>query len=254
MPAHWRLSDLSYHDIRGRRYEVAVLPMGSTEPHNLHMPYSTDTLQLAVIAERACEAAWALGARVVLLPSIPYGSNNNLFGFPLTIHLNQATLNTIVADVASSLEAHGILKLVILNGHGGNDFKPAVRDLYGRTKVFVCSVDWWKVGSDIASTLFENPGEHADEMETSFGLAYFSSLVHLENADSGTVKPSRIEGLDEWATYARPWDRLTTNSGYGDPGKATAEKGRQFVEAIVDRLSRMLRDLSDEPIGDTFPY
>jgi len=254
MAVPWRLSDLTYHEVKGQRYEVAVLPMGSTEPHNLHMPYSTDTIQLSVIVERACEAAWNRGARVVALPPIPYGSNNNLFGFPLTIHLHQSTLNTIVSDIAYSLEAHGVLKLVILNGHGGNDFKPVVRDLYGHTKVFVCAVDWYKVAADVAATLFENPGEHADEMETSFGLAYFSDLVHPEWADEGKVRLARVGGLDQWATFARPWHHLTTNSGYGDPRKATAEKGRQYVEAIVERLSQFLKDLSDTKMDETFPY
>ncbi|MEO6809770.1 MAG: creatininase family protein, partial [Isosphaeraceae bacterium] len=58
MKRPWCLADLSYHDVRdGAPIEVAVLPFGATEPHNLHLPYATDTLQVDAIAERACARA-----------------------------------------------------------------------------------------------------------------------------------------------------------------------------------------------------
>src|SRR4051812_12947747 len=69
------LANLPYDPARpGPPFEVAVLPFGATEPHNLHLPYATDTLQVEVIAERACARAHERGARVVLLPAVPYGT------------------------------------------------------------------------------------------------------------------------------------------------------------------------------------
>ena len=50
----WRLAELNYGQIKGEApFEVAVLPLGATEPHNLHLPYGTDTFQVEVIASRA---------------------------------------------------------------------------------------------------------------------------------------------------------------------------------------------------------
>ena len=64
----WVLSEVNYGYVKEHPYTVAVLPMGATEPHNLHLPYGTDTYQVEEIAHRTCEAAFNKGARVVSLP------------------------------------------------------------------------------------------------------------------------------------------------------------------------------------------
>lgn len=88
MKRPWRLVDLSYHDVRdGATIEVAVLPFGAIEPHNLHLPYATDTLQVGAIADRACSRAHEQGARVVLLPTMPYGTETNLIRFPMAMNV-----------------------------------------------------------------------------------------------------------------------------------------------------------------------
>ena len=73
----WILAETNYHHVKDCEYEVAVLPMGATEPHNLHLPYGTDTLQADAIGSRVCKAAWNAGAKVVMLPPIPYGTETN---------------------------------------------------------------------------------------------------------------------------------------------------------------------------------
>lgn len=252
----WKLQDLTYKVVGQQNYEVAVLPFGSTEPHGLHLPYGTDTFEVQGIAERICAAGHELGAKVVLLPAIPYGVNNNLFGFPLTIQLDQSILDQIVASVAEALEHHGIFKLVVLNGHGGNDFIPGVRKLYGRTKVFIAVVNWWQVASDVMAEIFDDPGgEHANEMEASISLALFPELVHLEDAGDGATNPSRLEALNRgWAWIARPWHLLTKDSSYGDPRRATAEKGERFLAVVAQRVGQFLKELSDAEMDETFPY
>ena len=64
-------------------------------------------------------------------------------------------------------------KLVLLNGHGGNELKPLTRELHHRTEVFLCVCDWYRMAADLYPKIFEQPGEHADEVETSLGLAFF---------------------------------------------------------------------------------
>ncbi|HMF37252.1 MAG TPA: creatininase family protein, partial [Isosphaeraceae bacterium] len=82
----WRLADITYGQVKsGPPYEVAVLPLGATEPHNLHLPYGTDSFQVETIASRACALATEQRARVLLLPTIPYGTETNQMGFPLAM-------------------------------------------------------------------------------------------------------------------------------------------------------------------------
>lgn len=257
MSLEWKLQHLTYKYVREQRYEVALLPIGSTEPHGLHMPYGSDALQSELIAGRVCERANQMGARAVLLPTIPYGVNTNMLHFPLAINLHQSTLNQVVLDIVHSLEQQGLRKLLLFNGHGGNDFKPLVRDLHGKTSVFLVIVNWWLVGLDRVEDIFESLGDHAGEMETSVGLALFGDLVHPEDADDGAVRPFRFEALNEgWASIARPWHRLTKNTTSGDPRPATREKGERYLELVVDRLSRFVKELSDASLDEDelFPF
>ena len=255
MSKPWRLQEITYKVVRERKYEVAVLPVGSTEPHGLHVPYGSDAFHAGILADRVCERADGWGAKVILLPTIPYGVNRNLLGFPLTMNVDQETLDAVVRDIVESLEHHGILKLVLFNGHGGNEFKALLRTLYGRTRVFVTLVDWWKVAEDVRDELFEEAGDHADEMETSVDLALFGDLIHMEDADDGAVRSTRFEAINEgWATITRPWHLLTRNAGVGDPRRASKEKGERYVEVAVERIANFIKELSNAEMDEGFPY
>lgn len=251
----WRLRDLRLKDLKKTKFDVAVLPMGATEPHNLHLPYGTDILEAEAIGELACGAAARKGAKVVLLPTIPFGSNRSTMAFPLTINLDHSTLSALINDIAESMEAHKILKLVILNGHGGNYLRHILKDMYGRTKVFLSLINWWEVGTPIRPKLFEKRGDHGDEMETSVMLHLYPDLVNLKLADSGGTKKSKLTGVNEgWAYIVRPWELVTTNSGYGDPRKATAQKGKKYIDYTVKKIAEYLVELSRSPISKAFPY
>ena len=117
-------------EIDGPAYQAAVLPLGATEPHNLHLPYGTDTFQVEAVACRACEIATERGARVFQLPAIPYGTETNQMEFPMAMNLNPSTLAKVIADLVDSLAKHKIHKLLLLNGHGGNDLKWVLRELH----------------------------------------------------------------------------------------------------------------------------
>ncbi len=251
----WKLSEVTLKAVRENKYQMAVLPIGSTEAHGLHVPYGSDAFHSTTVSERVCEQAWGKGARVVLLPTIPYGVQGNTMGFPMTLNVRQATLDTMIVDIVHSLEFQGIRKLMIVNGHGGNDFKPLLRDSFGRTKVFITLVDWWKVGSDKAKEIFENGGEHADEMETSVGMALFGDLVHLADAGDGATHPSRFEAVNRgWASIARPWHLVTKDSTHGDPRKSSKQKGEAYVNIVVERLTQFVVELAAAEMDAKFPY
>ena len=251
------LADMRHGDVRTRPWDVAVLPFGATEPHNLHMPYGTDTIQVQEIGRRACEYASKAGARVVLLPTLPFGVNTNHLKIPggLACSLTPTTLLAILTDLTDSLSRQGVKKLLLLNGHGGNELKPLTRELHHRTDVFLCVCDWYRVAADQYPKLFERPGEHADEVETSMGLAFFPHLVRPELADAGATKPTRFEAVNRgWVSITRPWHLATTNTGMGDPRPATAEKGRKLMDILTERIARFLVELAAAPITETFPY
>jgi creatinine amidohydrolase len=251
------LAEQSHAFVREKAWQVAVLPFGATEPHNLHMPYSTDNLQVEMVGRLACERAYQSGARVILLPTMPFGVNTNYFEVPgaLACSVTPTTLLHLITDLVDALERQGVRKVVLLNGHGGNELKPLMRQLHHRTKVFLCLCDWYRVAGDLMPKIFDKPGEHADEIETSMGLAYFPELIHLEKADAGTAKPSRLDAINRgWISITRPWHLATTNTGLGDPSKASAEKGRKLMDIVVERLSGFLVQLAETPMDATFPY
>jgi creatinine amidohydrolase len=251
------LAEQTHAFIRSRRWEVAVLPFGATEPHNLHMPYGTDNFQVQALGERACQKAYEAGAGVLLLPTIPFGVNTNHLKVPgaLALSVTPTTLWRLVADLVDSLERQGVRKLVLLNGHGGNELKPLTRELHHKSTVFLCVCDWYRMAADLCAQMFEHPGEHADEVETSLGLAFFADLVKPELADAGQARPTRFAAINRgWVSITRPWHLATTNTGLGNPAGASADKGRRLMDALVDRLAAFLVELAAAPLDEKFPY
>jgi len=243
------------HVLDAPKPQLAVLPLGATEPHNLHLPYGTDTYQVTMLAEQACAAAAAKGAPVWLLPAIPFGTETNLMRFPLTINVNPSTLGRMIGDIVESLETHGVKKLVLLNGHGGNELKWILREWYGKADVHIFICHWFRMIGDVRKdVLHDLSGDHADELETSMMLHLRPDLVHLKDADAGSMRPPRLETLKHgWVEYSRPWHVLTTNSGAGDPRAATAEKGETLARAFVDRFTSFLVELAAADVDADFP-
>ena len=253
----WILAEQTHAFIRSQQWEVAVLPFGATEPHNLHMPYATDNYQVEAIGKRACQKAYEAGAKVLLLPTMPFGVNTNHLEVPgaLALSVTPTTLLAVITDLVEALEAQGVNKLVLLNGHGGNELKPLMRELHHRTSVFLCLCDWFRMATDQYAKIFVKPGEHADEVETSLGLAFFPELLKPELADDGAAAPSQLEAINRgWISITRPWHLVSKNTGLGDPSAATAEKGRLLMDLLVERLSAFLVQLSAAPMDEQFPY
>jgi creatinine amidohydrolase len=260
MARPWILAETNYAATKSARFEVAVLPLGATEPHNLHLPYGTDVYEADTIGERLCAEAHRRGGSIILLPTIPYGTETNLRAFPLAMNLNPSTLLQVISDLVASLENSGVRKLLLLNSHGGNDLKPMLRELYGKTSVHIFLCNWYQMISDQYAQLFERRDDHAGEMETSFMLAFHPDLVGRRDdgslaADEGATNVTRFEAVNRgWVTITRPWHLLTTNTGSGNPHAASAEKGHQLMALIVDRLAGFLVELSQARLDERFPF
>lgn len=256
----WVLAETNYAYTKENVYEVAVLPLGATEPHNLHLPYGTDTFESQVIGEHVCAEAHRRGARVVLLPSIPYGTETNLSQFPLALNINPSTMQRVIEDLVASLVGSGIRKIVLLNSHGGNELKPILRELYGKSSAQVFLCNWYQAVRAESAKIFTNPDDHAGEMETSIMLAFHPELVARRAdgslaADEGQVATTRFAAVNEgWVSITRPWHLLTTNTGAGNPHAASAEKGQTLLAVIVDRLADFLVELSSATLDAGFPF
>ena len=142
-PRPYVLAESNWKSVKDTPFEVAILPWGATEPHNYHLPYGTDNYETGAIAERAAEIAWKQGAKVVVLPTVPFGVNTGQLDLRLALNMNPSTQLALLTDIASAIAGQGVRKLLILNGHGGNDFRQMIRELQPRVKLFICTINWW---------------------------------------------------------------------------------------------------------------
>lgn len=238
------LAETTWKTVKATPYTVAVLPWGATEAHNYHLPYATDNIQAEQVAIRAAERAWNRGARVAVLPTVPFGVNTTQLDIPLCLNLNPSTQAALLGDLVSALDGQGIHKLLILNGHGGNDFRQMVRELQPRTRVFLSVINWWSC-VDVREFI-EESGDHAGEAETAAMLHLAPALVRpLAEAGAGRAKSSRLTGVREgWAWAPRRWTQVTDDTGIGNPSKATAAKGESYVDAAASRIADFLVELA----------
>ncbi|MET0399307.1 MAG: creatininase family protein [Longimicrobiaceae bacterium] len=246
------LAETSWKAVRGTEFEVAVLPWGATEAHNFHLPYATDVVQCDHVAAEAARRAWEAGARVVVLPTVPFGVQTGQLDIPLCLNLNPGTQAAVLADLVASLEGQGIRRLVVLNGHGGNDFRQMIRELQPRTGVLLCAVNWWKTVD--AAPFFAEPGDHAGELETSVMMHVAPELVlPLAEAGDGAERRPRIAAFREgWAWTPRRWTAVSADTGVGDPAAATPEKGRAFLDAVAERIAGFLVELAAADPSDLY--
>jgi len=244
LPRPWILAETPWKTVRDTRYEVAVLPWGATEAHNYHLPYATDLIQAEALAAESARLAWERGARVVVLPGVPFGVNTGQLDIPLTLNMNPSTQAALLGDLVHALEGQGIRKLLVFNAHGGNDFRQMIRELQPRTRVFLCALNWWTCVD--ARPYFDEPGDHAGELETSVMLHLAPELVlPMSEAGDGAQRRPTIAALREgWVWAPRPWTRATFDTGAGNPHAARAERGARFAVAVTERIAGFLVDLA----------
>lgn len=251
-PRPYILNDTTWRTVRDTAYQVAVLPWGATEAHNYHLPYATDTVLTEHLVAEAARLAWERGARVIVLPAVPFGVNTTQLDIPLTINMHPSTQLAVLGDVAASLAGQGVRKLVVVNGHGGSDFRPLIRELQPRhPSLFLCCIDWYRV---VDPGAYFRAGDHAGEMETSVMLHAAPALVRpLEEAGPGAARPFRIRALRErWAWAPRAWTRVTTDTGIGDPRGATVEQGARYARAVSERMAEFLTELAAADPDDLY--
>jgi len=235
------LAENNFRNIKDKQPEVAILPWGATEAHNYHLPYGTDNYETVGIAEEAGRLAMEQGVKCLVLPVVPFGVNTGQTDLPGTVNLYPSTQAIVLHDILESVSNWGIRKFLLLNGHGGNDFKQILREAGSSfPEMFLVTANWFQ--SVDKSKYFENDGDHADEMETSLMLHLRPELVlPLDRAGDGKHGTFSIQELNEkWAWSEREWSRVTKDTGIGDPRKATAEKGKAYFDEVCGKIAGLI--------------
>ena len=246
------LEETTWKTVKSVDYEVAVLPWGATEAHNYHLPYGTDNYESKYVAVESARKAWERKAKVVVLPTVPFGVNTGQLDISLTINMNPSTQATVLRDIARSLEVQGVPKLVIVNSHGGNDFRQMIRELQASCGVFIASINWWN--SIDPKPFYDDVGDHAGELETSVMMEIAPELLlPLSEAGDGGAKKFKIAGLKSGLAWApRSWTKVTEDTGSGNPACATREKGVRHLDAVTTAIADFLVDLAESDAPDSY--
>lgn len=239
------LTETNWKTVKANSYQLAVLPWGACEAHNYHLPYGTDIIEAEEIAAESARLVWEKEVRIIVLPAIPFGVNTGQHDITLDINMNPSTQMAVLRDVLEVLNRQDIHKLIILNSHGGNDFKAIIRELGLKfPKVFISQCNWFKAVDQ--KPFFANPDDHAGEMETSLMMHLRPDLVlPLSEAGLGKSKRFRFQAIREgWAWAERAWSQVTEDTGVGDPRQASAEKGEKYFKAATQKVAQFFEEVA----------
>ena len=239
------LAENNWKNIKNSNFEVAILPWGATEAHNYHLPYATDNYLADEIAAESARLAVEKGAKVIVLPCIPYGVNTGQPDIFLDMNLNPSTQLLILKDLLTVLNRQGIKKFIILNAHGGNDFKQIIRELnLSFPEMIITQCHYFKIPG--AKKFFDDLGEHAGETETSLmQFLHPEIILPLTEAGDGKAKYFKIEALLQgWAWAERKWSLVTNDTGIGNPINSTAQKGETYFHYVCHHVAKFIYQLA----------
>lgn len=209
---------------------LVLVPVGATEQHGPHLPLSTDTVIARAVAERTAAAlAPETAGPVLVAPAVEYGASGEHGGFPGTISIGHEALHAVLVEMVRSLTPWA-WRVVFVNGHGGNvrALGSAVGQLRGE-------------GHDVGWLSCEAPGgdAHAGFTETSVMLHLAPELVRMAAAVPGDTRPLAALMPE---LIARGVRGVSPSGVLGDPTGATAERGRELVEAMVADVVRRITE------------
>ena len=231
--------------------EVAVLPTGSVEQHGPALPLGTDFLAAEAVA-RGLDRDDA-----VVLPTVPVGVSAHHRQFDGTLWADPETFEDYVGEILASVASHGIRKLVVVNGHGGNAdaLMRAARRLREERLAFAAPWNWWSSLDGLEEELFEGSGiGHADAVETSMVAHVAGDLVReaaLEEAEAGAADSwgKAVHGAEVGFDTAD----FSDSGAVGRPTLGSAEKGRRLYERPVSELDALVDWLAAQPFDALLP-
>lgn len=248
------LAESNWTQIKESKIDLVILPWGACEAHNYHLPYATDIIEAEEIAAESARKAYELGAKIIVLPTVPFGVNTGQTDIRLDLNIYPSTQYYILHDLIEVFNRQGIHKLLVLNSHGGNNFKTILRELGVKfPDMFLSSCDWFR-SLDKAKYFDEPLGDHADEMETSLIMHFRPDLVEdLEKAGNGEERKIKIAGIREgWAWAERKWSQISKDTGVGNPKKSSAIKGNAYFNDVTDKMAQLFIEMAAVDLTDLY--
>ncbi|HSN79399.1 MAG TPA: creatininase family protein [Rhodoferax sp.] len=268
--ADWTTLDFERLRARGGAARtIAVLPLAATEQHGPHLPLSVDAVLVDGIVAAALHHL-PTELPVLILPTQAVGLSPEHARFPGTLTLKNETILRLWTDIAESVAAAGISKLVLFNSHGGNVsvMDLVARDLRARLDMLVYSVSWFNLpltdalGHDV-NALFSAEehrfGIHGGDIETSMMLALDPARVDRSQArnfeSKAQARATQFDILGNGKSAKLGWQTQDYNpaGAVGDAASATAEKGRAMVDAAGLALARVLAEVDRLPADTLMP-
>ena len=191
------LEEMTIDDVRSLAPNVAVIPIGSTEPHGPALPYGTDSFQVEYVAYSSTRKANEWGGRVVCLPTQRVSLNNNFRAFPFACRMQVPTFMNLLTDLVSMCRAENVHRIVFINGHGGNPdvIRAVQRDLAAQDGLFTCLIGTGSCASAEARAVWENRSDHAGEEETSQVMFLRPELVRENRIANNPPQRPQVEDL-----------------------------------------------------------
>ena len=268
--SQWRTTDFANLD---KSRAIAVLPLAATEQHGPHLPLSVDTDIVDGVVQAAVQQLQNLNAPsqstrgavpVLFLPTQNIGLSPEHAAFPGTLTLRPETIIRLWTDIAESVKAAGIHKLVLLNSHGGHvgAMDVVARDLRARLGMLVYSVNWYQLplidaqGQDLNQMFSAHEhrfGAHAGDIETSAMLALNPSAVRMDKAEnfhsSSEDRAAAFPILGNGRSAKLAWQMQDYNvaGAAGNAAAATAEKGAALVAAAGLSFAKLLLEIDQLP-------
>jgi creatinine amidohydrolase/Fe(II)-dependent formamide hydrolase-like protein len=231
---------------RLRETDTALLPVGATEQHGPHLPLDTDSWDAEYLCRRVAERCSA--PRPLVLPLLPYGVSYHHQDFPGTLAVSPETLAQFVYEIGMGAVAHGVTKLIIVNGHGGNApaLQLAAQRINRDSKILTCVDTGESSDADVARLTVTPNDAHAGEVETSTALATRPQLVDLRAARRSVPRFTN-RYLDFSSERSIAWfshtAHLSKTGVLGDPTQASAEKGEAIWELMIEALAAFVEQL-----------
>ncbi len=253
MEKQYLLAKMTWQEVEDRLKEcdIALVPLGSTEQHGPALPVDNDHYIATEFAYRVAEMVWDKH-KVVVAPTITFGFSPHHMEFKGTITLSELTLSSMIADVCYSLAQHGFRKIILVNGHGGNEtaIQNALHDMQGNIDAKVYNVSWWNLVADKIKEIVTPPVYHACDMETS--VAWYLGQRVLENKRVDEPGRSIVPGFVVPDMLAPPprvstsysMKEITDSGVVGYSTKATKEKGKLIVNMVLERLTSFIREIA----------
>ena len=251
------LGELSWPEAekRFKKMDVALLPVGAIEQHGPHLPLDSDAYDAEYLAREVAKACKY--PRPIVMPLISYGVSYHHEDFSGTISISPKTLSSLVYEIGMSSARHGITKLVIINGHGGNSpaLHFAAQMINRDAHIFTC-VDTGETSDPDILAMTETPNDvHAGEIETSTTLASRPYLVRKDRMKK-FIPSFSSRYLNFTSKRSVGWYAMTSKisqSGVmGNPLKSSKEKGERMWEVMIMNLVEFVEDLKNMTLDEIY--